>query len=86
LNIKPRLSILIKGLDGKVPDKIRTLEGVEYVEANKDILFVTCESKIRSKVITTLEKEGYEIVDIKTIEPTLEDAFIKLIDTTEGGT
>jgi ABC-2 type transport system ATP-binding protein len=85
LNIKPRLSILIKGLDGKVPDKIKELEGVEFVEANKDILFVTCESNIRSKVIITLEREGYKIVDIKTIEPSLEDAFVKLIDTSKGG-
>ena len=86
LRIKPRLSIFIKGLDGKVPDKIKKLEGVESVEAKKDILFVTCESKIRSKVITLLEKDGYEIVDIKTIEPSLEDAFIKLIDVERGGT
>jgi len=84
LKIKPRLSILIKGLDGKVPDKIKELDGVELVEANKDILFVTCEPNIRSKVIITLEKEGYKIVDIKTIEPSLEDAFIKLIEF-EGG-
>ena len=85
LKIKPRLSIFIKGLDGKIPDKINKIEGVELVEAKKDILFVTCESKIRSKVITTLEKDGYEIVDIKTIEPSLEDAFIKLIDKERGG-
>ena len=80
LQIKPRLSIQIKDLKGKVPDVIKKLKGVEAVEASENILFVTCESSIRSKVITTLEKAGFPIVDIKTIEPSLEDAFIKLID------
>jgi len=79
LNIKPRLSIHIKDLNGKVPDEIKNLEGVEAVEASGNILFITCESTIRSKAITTLEKAGFEIIDIKTINPSLEDAFVKLI-------
>jgi len=85
LKIKPRLSIFIKGLDGKIPDIIKNLEGVESVEAQGDILFVTCGPTVRSKVITSLEEAGYEIVDIKTIEPSLEEAFVKLISTEEGG-
>jgi len=84
LKIKPRLSIFIKELNGKVPENLIKLDGVESVKAKKDILFVTCESKIRSKVISSLEKDGYEIVDIKTIEPSLEEAFIKLISKEEG--
>ena len=86
LKIKPRLSIFIKGLDGKVPDIIKNLEGVESVEAEGDILFVTCEQTVRSKVITSLEGAGYEVVDIKTIEPSLEEAFVKLISKDEGDT
>ncbi|EMR73319.1 ABC-type multidrug transport system, ATPase component [Thermoplasmatales archaeon SCGC AB-539-N05] len=86
LKIKPRLSIFIKGLDGKVPDIIKDLEGVESVEVQENILFITCEPTVRSKVITSLEGAGYEIVDIKTIEPSLEEAFVKLISNEEGGT
>jgi ABC-2 type transport system ATP-binding protein len=82
LQMKPRLKITIDSLDGKIPDVISNLEGVENVESKENNLFVTCETNLRSKVITTLEKEGYKIVNIKTIEPTLEDAFVKLI---EGG-
>jgi ABC-type multidrug transport system ATPase subunit len=80
LNIKPRLSIHIKDLNGKVPDVIKKLKGVDVVEAKQDILFVTCDSSVRSKVITTLEKEGFTVVDIKTIEPSLEEAFVKLVE------
>ena len=84
LKIKPKLSIQIKDLDGKVPDVIKNLEGVEAVEASGNILFITCESTVRSKAITTLEKAGFEIIDITTINPSLEDAFVKLIDRGEN--
>jgi len=80
LKMKPRLKITIEDLDGVVPVIIRDLEGVENAEAKDNILFVTCESNIRSKVITKLEDAGFKIIDIKTIEPSLEDAFVKLIE------
>ncbi len=86
LRIKPRLEISIPSLNGKVPKVIRNLEGVENVDAKDDTLFVTCESSVRSRVITNLEKAGLKIAGIKTIEPSLEEAFVKLISTGEGGT
>lgn len=82
LHIKPRLEISIHGLNGIIPKVITKIEGVEAVDIKGDTLFVTCESSVRSKVITKLEEAGFTIAGIKTIEPSLEDAFIKLI---EGG-
>jgi len=84
LRIKPRLSIFIKQLDSKAADIIKNLNGVESVKIEGNVLFVTCESSARSKVITTLEKAGYKIGDIKTIEPSLEEAFVKIISKVEG--
>ena len=80
LNIKPRLEITIKSLNGKIPQVISDLKGVEAIDAKSDILFVTCESSIRIKVISALEEAGFIIDNIKTIEPSLEDAFVKLIE------
>ncbi len=80
LKIKPRLKISITDLNGKVPVIIRDLEGVDNVEAQDNTLFITCESNVRSKVITMLEDAGFKIIDIKTIEPSLEDAFVKIIE------
>ncbi|MEA2053647.1 MAG: ATP-binding cassette domain-containing protein [Candidatus Thermoplasmatota archaeon] len=84
LRIKPRLEISIPSLKGRVPEVIRGVEGVEAVDAKDDKLFVTCESSVRSQVITTLEKTGFKVVNIKTIEPSLEEAFVKLISGEEG--
>lgn len=85
LRIKPRLEISITGLKGKVPKVIRDLKGVEAVDAKDDKLFITCESSVRSRVITMLEEAGLKIDNIKTIEPSLEEAFVKLISKDEGG-
>jgi ABC-2 type transport system ATP-binding protein len=85
LRIKPRLEISIPGLKGNVPKVVRDLEGVEEVAAKDDTLFVTCKTSVRSRVISALEEAGLQVSDIKTIEPSLEEAFVKLISTGNGG-
>ncbi len=84
LKIKPRLEIEIPGLNGKVPEIITKLKDIEKYSAKNDILYITCESSVRIKVITALKESGLEIKDIKTIEPSLEEAFMKLVFE-EGG-
>lgn len=79
LNIKPRLEVYISGLDGKVPEGILNIEGVIRAEAKGDLLSVTCEAEARAKVLRAIEKSGKSIRDFRTIEPSLEEAFVKLI-------
>ena len=79
LKIKPRLEIEIPNLDGKVPEAIGKLEGIEKVSAKGDTLFITCDSSLRIKVINALEKASLEVKNIKTFEPSLEEAFMKLV-------
>ncbi|MFQ5910854.1 MAG: ATP-binding cassette domain-containing protein [Thermoplasmata archaeon] len=83
LHIMPRLEIIIPGLGGKVPDPVLDIAGVETAEAEGDKLIVVCETEARLQVITALKEVGMDIRDFKTIEPALEDAFVKLIS--EGG-
>ncbi len=80
LQIKPRLEISIPGLNGEVPDIIKNIEGVEVASAKNDTLFITCESYAKSKIIAILQNSGMTIDNIKTLEPSLEDAFVKLIE------
>jgi ABC-type multidrug transport system ATPase subunit len=84
LQIKPRLEISITGLNGKIPEVIKNLQGVEAVDAKGDTLYITCETAVRSKVITSLEDAGFSINNIKTVEPSLEEAFVKLVSK-DGG-
>lgn len=79
LKIKPRLEIYISNLNGKIPDVISKIEGIDSVDAKEDVLFVTCDYSVRIKVVTALEKAGFQIKDIKTVDPSLEEAFMKLL-------
>lgn len=79
VKIKPRLEFTIKNLNNQIPKEINKLKEVEFAEIKRDTLIITCDSSARIKVISALEKAGYKIENIKTIEPKLEDAFIKLI-------
>jgi len=82
LRIKPRLELVISGLKGTVPSVISDMQGIESVHAQGDDLLITCEQSVRSKIIAKLEEAGYNIINIKTVEPSLEETFIKLL---EGG-
>jgi len=84
LRIKPRLEIFIPGLKGEIPEVIKKIEGLEDVNVVDNTLYITCRSQMRSQVITSLEGAGLKIENIKTIEPSLEDAFVKLISEKKG--
>jgi ABC-type multidrug transport system ATPase subunit len=47
LHIKPRLEISISNLNGRVPDFIFNVAGVENADARGDTLFVTCDAAVR---------------------------------------
>ena len=79
LNIKPRLEIYISDLNGKIPEVISQIEGIDAIDAKENVLSITCDYSVRIKVITALEKAGFQIKDIKTIDPSLEEAFMKLL-------
>jgi ABC-2 type transport system ATP-binding protein len=85
LDIRPQLVIMIRGLNGDVPGVVKTIEGIEEVEARGDELWITCDSSLRARMISVLEDDGLKIEDIRTIEPSLEDAFVRLVSERGGG-
>ncbi len=79
LKIRPRLEITIPGLNGKIPEIIKKIDGIESIDIKNDVLFITCDSVARINIISEIKDKGFEVKDIKTIEPSLEEAFMKLI-------
>lgn len=71
-------------------EKIKQIESVELIKDNNDgtkQYMVTCSSStdLRKKLFEVLPKEEIVIFELKKVETTLEDAFIKLIDTAKEG-
>jgi len=79
LHIMPQLEITVPGLGGRVPEAVFNVPGVETAEAEGDKLLVTCDTDARMDVMTALKEAGVEIRDFRTIEPSLEDAFVKMV-------
>ena len=84
LRIKPRLWIRSPGLGSDAPPWVRQIEGVDEVVAKGDTLLVTCDAAARPKVIAAMQERGLRIDDFRTEEPSLEEAFVKLLSD-EGG-
>jgi len=76
---KPRLEITITGLQGKMPKVLQGQRGISDIQVKGDVVTMTCDPTMRGKIITLLEDNGYTLANIKTIEPSLEDAFLKLV-------
>ncbi len=79
LHIRPRLWIQSSGLNEKTLSWIREIEGVEDVAAKGDTMIITCDASVRLRVMTAMQERGLVIKDFRTIEPTLEEAFVKLL-------
>jgi ABC-2 type transport system ATP-binding protein len=84
LNIKHRLWIRSPGLNGEVPKWVLDVQGVAGATASGDALTVACEEADRLKVLMLLKEKGLDIADFKTIDPSLEEAFVQLLSGKEG--
>ena len=84
MRLRPKLELIIPSLNGTIPKGIYNVKGVIDAEAKGDTLTVTCETWSKQNVIKYIQRMGLEIRDFKTIEPSLEDTFIKLISEEES--
>ena len=83
LNIRPRLWIHSPGLNNKMPDWIRNVKGVQEVTVKEDDLVITCDTALRLEVLISLKEGGLNVQDFRTVEPSLEEAFVRLLTSKE---
>ena len=65
LKIRPRLEITIPGLNGKIPEIIKKIDGIESIDIKNDVLFITCDSVARFNIISELKNKGFDVKDIR---------------------
>jgi ABC-type multidrug transport system ATPase subunit len=80
----PKLVLRISGDAGKAA-KILFDNGFKDVKVHGQNVTVICESARKAQVMSLLSQANIIIEDFKTEEPSLEDAFIRLIDAGKGG-
>jgi len=80
LNIKPKLIIKVEG-KAKISSKdIEDIEGVDNVEIKDNEITVVCDGKRKLQIIEEIKDKGIAIEDFQTIEPSVEDVFVKLLE------
>ena len=75
-----------KGNMKNLKEKISQIESIELIKDNDDgtkqfLITTGADTDLRKKLFEVLPKEEITIFELKKTESTLEDAFIKLIDT-----
>lgn len=88
---KNGISIIVedpKGKMNKINEKIKEIDGIEFIKDNEDgtkqyIVTSSSDVDLRKKLFEVLPKEEIVIFELKKTETTLEDAFIKLINSTK---
>jgi ABC-2 type transport system ATP-binding protein len=80
LNLKPKLVLEIEKLNNKIVKAVEKLDGVDFVQVIGVMLHVTCDQKTKSKIIVAVEKAGGNIVNVQTMEPSLEEVFMRFTE------
>ena len=77
-----------KGNMSKIKEKIKEIDTVEFVKDHEDgtkqyVITTSSDIDLRKKLFEVLPKEEIVIFELKKTETTLEDAFMKLVNTTK---
>ena len=81
-----KLSVTIVGPKSSIVGNIESIYGIKYVEPNiekeKDVIEYVIESDkeidIRRPLFFAMAKAGYPIIELKSLDPTLEDIFLQV--------
>jgi ABC-type multidrug transport system ATPase subunit len=77
LNLKPRITVQLENISTNIFNSVRKTKGVDKVEKIGKSLEIICDSKTKARIILTIAKEGGDIVNLYTKEPSLEEVFMR---------
>lgn len=86
-----KLSVTIAGPKSSVMNQIKEIYGIRYIEPNvereKDVINYVIESDkdidVRRPIFFTMAKAGYPIIELKSLNLSLEDIFLQVVTTEE---
>ncbi len=78
-----RFEVKLKAVMPEIRDRLLGVEGVKevYVDSGAGMLNVTCESieDVVPRVVRKLVMDGYDVLSVKEVQGSLEDAYLKLV-------
>ena len=79
LEVHPKLRIELQRPSSYILNVVKNVRGVEDVKMEKNIIEIICSPNAKTNVIKAIEEAGGKIIDFKTVEPSLEEIFMKMV-------
>lgn len=80
LNIKPKLIIRVREMTKILVGDIRDIDDVDEVEVRGNEITIISDGNRKLQIIEEIKNMGAVIEDFRTIEPSVEDVFVKLLE------
>ncbi|RLF46523.1 MAG: ABC transporter ATP-binding protein [Thermoplasmata archaeon] len=77
--VQPKLRIELQHPSKEIMNLVKEIKAVKDVKMDGNILEILCQPTAKLAIINAIEEAGGKIVDFKTVEPTLEEIFIKVV-------
>ncbi|MCD6147110.1 MAG: ABC transporter ATP-binding protein [Thermoplasmata archaeon] len=81
LDLQPTLVIELQRPSQSILSRVKQVKGVDSAELSGNVIKVRCNPRVKTNIINAIENEGGKILDFRTVEPSLEEVFLKF---TEG--
>ena len=79
LEIQPKLRLELQRPSNRIVNLVKEIKSVKDVKVDGNILEISCPPSAKLAIINAIEEAGIKIIDFKTVEPTLEEIFIKMV-------
>lgn len=77
LDLQPVLKIELQRPSTQILSRVKQVKGVKDARLSENVINVTCNPRAKLNIINAIEGAGGKIIDFKTVEPSLEEVFLK---------
>ncbi len=77
LDLQPKIQIELQKAPKNIISYIKKIKGVRDAKIKDNILEVQCDHTVKAQIITALEDKEVGITNFTTVEPSLEEVFLK---------
>jgi len=77
LDLQPKLQIELQEVKSNIVSHIKKIKGVRDAKIRDNLLEVQCDPRVKAQIITALEEIEVGITNFTTVEPSLEEVFLK---------
>jgi len=81
--VQPKLRVELQRPSERIMKLVKSIKSVKDVKMEENVLEILCPPGAKLSIINTIEEAGGKIVDFRTVEPTLEEIFIKVVKENE---